>query len=442
MSSPRHFRTISGTQVVLGKELARGGEGVVYEVDGNTRLVAKIYHSDRATERESKVKALVAAGLHSTAPHAAFPIEALFTSSNKFVGFTMRRVGQQRPVHNLYSPTSRRVEFPGVGFPFLLKTAINISRAVGSIHQGGCVIGDVNQSGFLIGNDATATLIDCDSFQIKLSGNLFLCTVGMPEFTPPELQDKSLNQIERTNNHDCFGLAILIFHLLFMGRHPFAGRFTAKGDMPLERAIKEFRFAYSCRSAETKMEPPPSVPLLSDVPKQMADAFERSFGQIGVSAGRPNAVEWASSLKSAEKELRLCDRNKGHHYFRTAQTCPWCRMEQGYAGFIAFAPPIAPTSTTVPINLAQLIAAIQSVPDPGVAPALPSLMPQLQLAPTAKATQPIWTPTYLGCLAASFAGRSFPITASTWSTRCGHRHNDLAQVTARKNSGPVTNWHG
>ena len=73
--------------------------------------------------------------------------------------------------------------------------------------------------------DATVALIDADSFQFSLNGKSYPCVVGVPDFTPPELHGKNLASVQRTIEHDNFGLAVAIFHLLFMGRHPFAGRY-------------------------------------------------------------------------------------------------------------------------------------------------------------------------------------------------------------------------
>ena len=167
----------------------------------------------------------------------------------------------------------------------MLRTALNIACGLASVHATGCVVGDINHSGILISNNALATLIDCDSFQIQVGGKAFLCKVGVPDFTPPELQGKRLDQFIRTPNHDAFGLAIVLFNLLFMGRHPFAGRFLGRGDIPLEMAIAQYRFAYSARN-ETQTEPPPNVPLLSDVPQAVAHAL-KYIGQIGVSREGP-----------------------------------------------------------------------------------------------------------------------------------------------------------
>ena len=117
---------------------------------------------------------------------------------------------------------------------------------------------------------------------------LYKCKVGVPEFTPPELQGKDLSSVVRTTNHDDFGLAILIFCTLMMGRHPFAGRYLGQGDMPMDRAIAEYRFAYSSRRGSTLMEAPPNVPTLADLPLSLADAFERAFG--------PGGSRWTSRL--------------------------------------------------------------------------------------------------------------------------------------------------
>src|SRR6185437_14078277 len=101
-------------------------------------------------------------------------------------------------------------------------------------------------------------------------------------------QGQRFDRVQRRPIHDNFGLAVLIFQLLFLGKHPFAGRYSGSGDMPLERAIGEFRFAYS--SAPNGMQPPPGAPLLSDFPDEIASYFERAFGRAGIAA-RPSATD-------------------------------------------------------------------------------------------------------------------------------------------------------
>ena len=61
--------------------------------------------------------------------------------------------------------------------------------------------------------------------------------------------------------------------------------------MPLERAIGEYRFAYSAQTTITKMLPPPGAPLLTDFPLYIGQAFETTFGRAGPN-GRPTASQW------------------------------------------------------------------------------------------------------------------------------------------------------
>jgi hypothetical protein len=257
----------------------------------------------------------------------------------------MSRIGGRKPAHHLYNPTSRKLEFPKTTYPMLVRTAANVARAFANVHASGCIVGDVNHSGVLVSNDATVTLIDCDSFQFSYHGRLYYCGVGVPEFTAPELQGKSLARIHRTANHDNFGLAVLIFYILMMGRHPFAGRYLGTANPPLESAIAEFRFAYSARRNETRMDPPPNVATLSDLPLVLRNAFEHAFGPSGASGQRPTATEWACILDRAEGEVVSCLSSPVHHYFQSARSCPLCRMESAYPGFQAFAP-------TLPVRVA------------------------------------------------------------------------------------------
>jgi DNA-binding helix-hairpin-helix protein with protein kinase domain len=194
VSSRRGMRTQNGRAIALGAELGNGGEGVVYEVQADAAVAAKIYHRDKRAKRQQKVEAIVAAQLCKTTSRVAFPIDALFDSGNQFLGFTMARIARTKPIHNLYSPTSRKTSFPQATFPFLIHTALNIATAVAKVHNTGCVIGDINHSGILIADDAIATLIDCDSFQVTVGSKTFICEVGVPDFTPPELQGKRPDQ--------------------------------------------------------------------------------------------------------------------------------------------------------------------------------------------------------------------------------------------------------
>ena len=244
-------------------------------------------------------------------------------------------------------------------------------------------------SGFLVSDKATVTLIDSDSFQVTAANRNFLCTVGTPEYTPPEIQGKRFDHTSRSPNQDNFGLAVLIFQLLFMGRHPFSGRYLGKGDMPLERAIADFRFAYSSRQTETQMAPPPRVPLLTDFPQYVAEGFEAAFGRATFSR-RPTAANWVSLIQKLEGELQQCSATTAHHHVK-GKRCPFCYMEQATPGFLAF---VSGTQNPLPlhVDIKSLIAQLNSIADPGVPPSLQSVVSSPRdLRPSAAATDVIFS---------------------------------------------------
>ena len=133
------------------------------------------------------------------------------------VGFTMPMLTSQHPLHDLFGPKRRQALFPNAHWSFLVHTGINLSRAFEVLHDRNIVVGDVNSNNVVVYPDSTARLIDCDSFQIQGKGKLFRCNVGVAEYQPPELQGRDFSRIERLPQHDLFGLAVMIFQLLFVG---------------------------------------------------------------------------------------------------------------------------------------------------------------------------------------------------------------------------------
>ncbi|TBY65781.1 protein kinase domain-containing protein [Rhizobium leguminosarum bv. viciae] len=349
-----------GRRLSLGKVIGKGGEGAVHHIAEAPELAAKIYNPGKARERRDKVTAMVAGSLHRQSDYVAFPVDILKSSSGEFIGFTMKKVAGYKSVHDLYGPGSRKVEFPTADLKFLLRSAINLASAVASIHSIGCVIGDINHSGILVSSKATVSLIDSDSFQYRPAGLTYRCLVGVAEYTPPELQGALFEKVDRTPNHDNFGLAVLLFQLLFLGRHPFAGKYLGKGDMDIKTAIKEGRFAYSSRKAETMMEPPPFVPALGDYGEDIRRAFEEAFMPPNKQqGGRPTAASWVGLLKAVEGNLATCSADKSHAYPRQFGGCPWCKLERtmGRSLFPAQFSPGAPI-----MDIGQLLTAIKTMP--------------------------------------------------------------------------------
>jgi DNA-binding helix-hairpin-helix protein with protein kinase domain len=343
-----------GKPVSLATNIARGGEGSVYDVANRPNLVVKLYHNHISDKKVMKIKEMVKLNNSDLLKCTTWPIDTLHGSDNSIIGLLMPKISGYKEIHKLYGPKTRLTEFPTASYRFLLHTASNLARAFAQIHSSGQVIGDVNHSNILVSQNATVVLIDCDSFQIITKQGKFFCEVGVSTHQPPEFQElSSFKCVTRTQNHDNFGLAVLIFQLLFMGRHPFSGKYLGKGEMPLERAIKEFRFAYGLHAKKREMEAPPGTLPLSFVTEPLVNLFEGAFAPEGIKEhGRPTAKEWFQALDQLEKQTVQCPFNQNHNYFNSTPTCPWCQFERK-TGLVLFKTIIVSTTklSTSPFNL-------------------------------------------------------------------------------------------
>ena len=192
---PSIVQSSLGRTFHLAKQIGKGGEGAIYETAEQQDIAIKLYWPDKAQSRRDKITAMASAQWYKTSSFVAFPIDVLFSSNGAFVGFVMKKIGGSKPIHMLYSPASRKVEFSQANYKFLIRAAGNIARAVASVHSLGCVIGDINHSGFLVSDKAVSILIDSDSFQVVAASHKYLCQVGTPEYTPPELQGARFDRV-------------------------------------------------------------------------------------------------------------------------------------------------------------------------------------------------------------------------------------------------------
>lgn len=380
----QQFYSSEGKLISLGRKLGQGGEGAVLEVSSQSDLVAKIYHNAASPEKTAKLTAMVTLRTERLLKLSAWPINTLHEQPGGAAkGFLMPKVVDHQDIHILYGIKSRHAEYPEARWPFLIQAAANVARAFSVIHEHGHVIGDVNQGGVVVSKSATVRLVDCDSFQVSVNGHRYLCEVGVPTHTPPELQDRSFKGVVRTQDHDAFGLAVIIFQLLFMGRHPFSGAFLGRGDMPLERAIKELRFAYGPGAAARQMKQPPATLPLEAVSAPLVHLFERAFLTSGA---RPRAQEWIDPLVDLAKNSKQCSQNSGHSFLSTLSACPWCKIE-GQSGIVVFFPIyVAGVATAGAFNIVAIWTQIENVPVPAPLPALP-VKTSIGVTPSARAAQ-------------------------------------------------------
>src|SRR5262245_5872065 len=310
--------------VRLRRRIGTGAEGEVYEIRGKSDLVAKVYHEPPPPEKAEKLVVLSRLGNERLFNLSAWPVSTLRDAPDgDVVGFVMKKISQAEEVHALHSPKSRLQKFPEASWAFLIYVAANVARAVAAVHEHGLVIGDLNPKNILVTRKATVYLLDVDSVQVSADGKTYRCEGGFPEYTPPELQGVAFRDVDRAQEHDSFGLAVVIFQLLFMGRHPFSGRYLRAGEMPLERAIRESRFAYGADAEARRMRQPPGTLALDSMPTELVALVRRAF----LTTNRPRPREWVEPLDALAKALKKCGLHSGHYYYQELRGCPWCGIE-------------------------------------------------------------------------------------------------------------------
>lgn len=334
------------TYTAVEPPLGKGGEGTVYEVEGMPNYVLKIYAPEkRNEERLHKLTAMLASPLPDDAiSQVTWPVDIV--SLNKaFMGYVMPKAAGGEELEVIYSDKYNKK------FTYYQKISIakNLCAALNSVHGAGQVCGDLNPNNIVVDpKTGLVTLIDTDSYHITdpASGKIYRCTVGMPDYLPPELQKKMKGGMTLvsaplptfTKEADLFGLATHIFRLLMNGALPFScavdsttamsqGSVTA--PQPIDNIANNF-FPYFDKRPGIII--PPYAPPFNILPVDLQRLFLRAF-KDGHSnpKSRPTPIEWFNALGALEKHLKQCGNEKNHYYPDNLSHCPWCEIDMRFA---------------------------------------------------------------------------------------------------------------
>ena len=331
------YKGQSGRSYVMDKRLGQGGEGAIYSIQGDTRIVAKIYlDSVNTSDKRAKIEAMVKMSGFSGMEYTTWPQDMLF-EGRKFVGFIMNRINSNRKINEIYSPD------PDTEYNWRKKIgiAINLCKTVRSLHEINQICGDFNPNNICVDIDmGFLYLIDTDSFHISDNSKTYRCSVGMPNYLPPELQSRMRNTKESladlnlptfTKDTDNFALAIHIFQLLMNGCHPFTLSNKNEGDSvvapPIDDNIVSGESAFFKKS--NKYDIPVYSLKIEELPDYISSLFERAFvkGCFNPSS-RPSPSEWIAALTRLSQETTKCSVNNRHQYYNGNKNCPWCRIEK------------------------------------------------------------------------------------------------------------------
>ena len=143
--------TATGECVTPGRELGKGGEGAVYDIEEFVESVAKIYHTSPPALKQDKLAFMAATADAQLLNYVAWPQATLHGGrGGKVIGFMMPKVSGKEPIHMIYSPAHRLQSYPHCAWDFLLYVARNIASSFATVHEHGHVVGDVNQNSFIV----------------------------------------------------------------------------------------------------------------------------------------------------------------------------------------------------------------------------------------------------------------------------------------------------
>jgi DNA-binding helix-hairpin-helix protein with protein kinase domain len=330
----------TGEPVRLGAVLARAGEGTVYDVVGRPDWAAKVFHPtlNDLGNKLGKVSSMIRSSPAGAVQPNGFavltwPLHTL-SDDRGLIGYVMPRIDTATSVeiHTMSNPSNRREPPPNTPqwithatWGHLVNVAANLCLAVEVVHRVDAVIGDFQERNILVSDTTEVTLVDCDSMQFTdPDGNQFLCRVGRPEFTAPELAGVDLGTHARDRQSDLFALAIHIHQLLMGGNHPFnRGSWTGPGEQP--DAIVLAASGHWAGGPASLLRTHPLAPPVTFLPGEIQQLFSRAFtAGAHDPAVRPTAHEWRAALQRIR--LRSCPRGE-HQVPVSCVQCPWCVIE-------------------------------------------------------------------------------------------------------------------
>ncbi|MGI2906392.1 protein kinase domain-containing protein [Tolypothrix sp. VBCCA 56010] len=320
----------TGQSITLGKEIASGGEGIVWQSDRNG-YVAKIYKTLPKLEHVQKLEVMVAHPPREPNSHLnhisfAWPKSLLKDANGNCVGFLMPAIANAKQLIDVYNPQRRKQQKLEVDWRFLHTTALNIASIIQAIHAEGYVMGDIKPANILVNNRALPSIIDTDSFQVRnlITNKIYRCGVGSEGFTPPELIGKDFSTIDQTQVHDRFRIALIIYHLLF-GETPFKGNYIGTGDAS-EEPEERIRRGLWLYEPNNLIQPVANTIPLNILHPEVQQCFLKCFNNGHTQPNlRPSAGDWVKALKIAVNELTVCGKFDSHYYSRTYGNCYWCK---------------------------------------------------------------------------------------------------------------------
>ena len=221
-------------RIIASQFVNSGGEGTIYQLDGASEFteshqyVVKIYNNpDKINvEKLTKLKEIFEQNRERRS-RICYPRFLVYDKpkGGRCIGMLMLECESSDTLYNIVG-SIQNLKNRNWTRNELVTMAIDILDSFEAIHQMGLLMGDVNLNNILVAVGRVnrmpmSVIIDVDSFQIG-DDERFLCPVFRHEFLSPRLQMQGeKSNFLRTLNDEYYAIAVLIFNILFLGRHPY-----------------------------------------------------------------------------------------------------------------------------------------------------------------------------------------------------------------------------
>lgn len=307
----------------IDKELARGGQGVVFSVK-NGNFAVKILLKKSEAEKEKLHNQLTQLRL---LPIEQLPLARLIERLRPpYLGYVMDLLTGMVPLSKLIDfpqNESNLTEwyFQGGGLRRRLYLLARCSEVFARLHGKSLVYADPSPGNIFISEDADGLevrLIDIDNLHYESS------PASIPVYTPgygaPELVGGKSGVNTLTDAH---AFAVIAFKTLALV-HPLKGDLVEYGEPEIEQQALSGMLPWIEDIDDSSNQCSWGIPREIVLSKGLRELSQRCFGEgLRDPLKRPKLTEWKEKFYAAADATIECPECRGTYYFSQKQ-CPWC----------------------------------------------------------------------------------------------------------------------
>lgn len=308
MYTDEYLWSSEGRTFQLGEEIANGGEGTIFEINGSPDLVAKIF-LEPSERKQAKVELLCRAARKFPCPEAVMPQEILYDAEGAFRGYLMKKVNGVELTRLFTSRGQQKYasHWDRRQYAQLASVLANVFR---DCSMAGLELADVAPGNFLIGFSDSGVLtpdkvfvLDVDSAQFgSRETGLFPADGLTPEYGAPEYLRLGVTPDQRRSpKSQVFSASLLCLQVAMVGTHPFRKTTEEGQTLSIPESIAAGAFPYSSGTDNRRATAPTGADKLwsnmcSDLKRYAYDLFQQG--------GATNALEKRPTLFAMSKAFR------------------------------------------------------------------------------------------------------------------------------------------